>query len=39
MKNKIKNKEEEAPRTTIVNDALNFKWAERRRDPAYKLDL
>ena len=35
----MKNKEEEAPRTTMVNGALGFKWAERRRDPAYKPDL
>jgi len=23
----------------MVNVALGFKWAERRRDPAYKPDL
>ena len=34
----MKNKQEEAPRTTMVNGALSFKWAERR-DPAYKPDL
>ena len=32
------NEEEEAPRTTMVNGALGFKWAERRSDPAYKPD-
>jgi len=35
----MKNKQKEAPRTTMVNDALGFKWAERRRDSAYKPDL
>jgi len=32
----MKNKEEQAPRTSMVNGALGFKWAERRRDLAYK---
>ena len=27
----MKNMEEEAPRTTMVNGALGFKWAERIR--------
>jgi len=27
----MKNKEEEAPRTIMVNGALGFKWAERIR--------
>ena len=35
----MKNTEEEAPRTTMVNGALGFKWAERSSDPAYKPDL